>query len=447
MPFTTTKSAFWKGFWDSAPFIVVAAPFAVLFGVLATEAGLSVFETLSFSVVVIAGAAQFTALSLMEDGAPTAIVLASALAVNLRMAMYSASITPYLGDQPIWKRAFAAYFLVDQTYAVSIAKFEAEPKMPPAQRIAYFFGTVTPICPMWYVFTLVGALVGQQIPEAWALDFVIPIAFLALIAPMLRSSAHICAALVAIVVALSLAWLPYNLGLIVAGLAGRSAGAQTEGWVERRGHEGHTALDQHHRAGGGQLRHSVLLSGSGGGQTFCALGAAAFALYGGGDLASVGGTACGLARGDGWEFGWAQADGGGGHLFCGISQQERDLGDLRRGGDALWVALAVVAGGVPRRVHFTCTLARSVLRGFVALGLNTWKLGDLLHQIPRKKRHLNLLKSRYLAQNGRGRLRTKRIGHVAVALHERKRMFGHLWRHIKTLADNAVALFGIRRSV
>lgn len=230
----TTKSAFWAGFRASAPFLVVVAPFAALFGVLATEAGLNIAEVMAFSIVVIAGAAQFTALQLMEDNAPVLIVLASALIVNLRMAMYSASITPYLGQIPFWKRAIAAYFLVDQSYAVSHEKFETTPDMTPPQRFAYFMGTVAPICPMWYVFTLVGALVGQQIPETWAMDFVIPIAFLALIGPMLRTPAHLIAALTAIVVALATAWVPYSLGLVIGGLAGMMAGAQTELWIERR---------------------------------------------------------------------------------------------------------------------------------------------------------------------------------------------------------------------
>ena len=68
-----------------------------------------------FSLVVIAGAAQFTALQLLQEEAPTVIVLISALAVNLRMAMYSASLTPYIGSAPLWQRAFAAYLTVDQS--------------------------------------------------------------------------------------------------------------------------------------------------------------------------------------------------------------------------------------------------------------------------------------------------------------------------------------------
>ena len=234
MHITTTKSAFWAGFRDALPFVLVAAPFAFLFGVLATEAGLNVFESLAFSIVVIAGAAQFTALQLMEANAPTLVILASALAVNLRMAMYSASITPHLGAVPFWYRALAAYFLVDQAYALSIVKYEDAPEMPRDQKLAYFFGTVAPVCPLWYIFTVVGALVGRSMPETWAIDFIMPLAFIAMIGPLLRTPAHIIAALTGITIALLSAGLPYNLGLMIAGLSGMIAGAQTELWLERR---------------------------------------------------------------------------------------------------------------------------------------------------------------------------------------------------------------------
>jgi predicted branched-subunit amino acid permease len=235
MTSTTRKTPFVQGILDASPFILVIIPFATLFGVLATEAGLNVVETMAFSIVVIAGAAQFTALQLMQENTPTAIVLISALAVNLRMAMYSASLTPYIGAAPLWQRALCAYVTVDQSYVVGVSKFEREPDMTVPQRVAYFLGAVTPIVPLWYAFTLIGALVGARVPESWALDFAIPIAFLAMIAPMFRTAAHVVAALVAVVVALLAAGIPYSLGLIVAGVAGMMAGAQTELWLERKG--------------------------------------------------------------------------------------------------------------------------------------------------------------------------------------------------------------------
>ncbi|MCB1333803.1 MAG: AzlC family ABC transporter permease [Roseivivax sp.] len=218
---------------DALPFLVVVIPFAVLFGVVATEAGLNVYEALAFSVAVIAGAAQFTALQLMMDDAPTWVALASALAVNLRLAMYSASITPHIGAAPRWQRVLAAYFLVDQVFALTQLEYERR-TMPIAEKMAYFFGVVIPICVPWYLATLAGAMVGKAIPESLGLDFVLPIAFLAMLGPLLRTPAHIVAALAGIVVALSFAWLPYNLSLMAGGLAGMMAGAQAELWLERR---------------------------------------------------------------------------------------------------------------------------------------------------------------------------------------------------------------------
>lgn len=239
MPTTTPNSSatgpvFWRGFRAGIPFVFVVGPFAVLFGVLATEAGLNVLETLAFSVVVIAGAAQFTALQLMTEEAPTLIVLASALAVNLRMAMYSASLTPYLGQAPLWQRAFIAYLTLDQSYACATVEYEARPDMPLSHRVAFFFGAVAPVAPAWYLCTLLGAMIGTQVPESWALDFALPITFLALVAPMLRTPAHLVAAFVSVVVSLLAAGLPYSMGLLVAGILAMIAGAQAEIYFDRK---------------------------------------------------------------------------------------------------------------------------------------------------------------------------------------------------------------------
>lgn len=235
MSASTVKSAYWTGVGHGAPFLLVIVPFGLLFGVVGTEAGLNLAEVMGFSIVVIAGAAQFTAVQLMTDQAPTVMVIATALAVNLRMAMYSASITPHLGAAPLWQRALAAYFLVDQTYAIGQARFEARPGMTVPERMAYYFGVVTPVCPMWYVATLAGAVMGEAIPPEYALDFAVPITFLAMIAPALRSAAQVAAAAVSVAVSLALAFLPYSGGVLVAALAAMLAGAQVELWTERRG--------------------------------------------------------------------------------------------------------------------------------------------------------------------------------------------------------------------
>ncbi|WP_341367967.1 AzlC family ABC transporter permease [Yoonia sp. BS5-3] len=228
------KSAFWAGVRDGAPFILMAGPFATLFGVVATDAGLTLAQAMGFTVLVIAGAAQFAAVQLMVENASIAFVLLAALAVNLRMAMYSASLVPYLGSAPLWKRACIAYLNFDQTYITSVARYEARPEMPVPERVAYFFGVATPITPLWFGMTLVGILAGKAIPEAWALDFILPIMFLAMVAPMLKSLAHIAAAGMSMIVALALVDLPAGTGLLIAAGAAMVTGALVEIWMEGR---------------------------------------------------------------------------------------------------------------------------------------------------------------------------------------------------------------------
>lgn len=227
-------SSYWRGFVASIPFGGVVIPFGVLFGILATDAGLNVLEALAFSAAVIAGAAQLTALHLMQDDAPTLVVLASGLAVNLRVAMYSIAITPHLGPAKLWQRALAAYFLVDPTYALSHAEYDNRPEMTLDEKIGYYAGTVTIICLPWFPATAAGALLGDALPSGIGLSFAFPLCFIALFAPMLRSLPHWSAALVAITLSVLLAGLPYNLGLLVAGLGGMVAGAAVEKTLETR---------------------------------------------------------------------------------------------------------------------------------------------------------------------------------------------------------------------
>lgn len=234
MSISTTKSAFLRGARDGSPFILVAAPFALLFGVVASEAGFNIVQVMAFSVLVIAGAAQFTAISLMAENAPVLIVLATSLAVNLRMAMYSASIVPYIGTAPLWQRALISYLLVDQGYAASMAEYEKRPQLTVSERIAFFAGTMALMTPVWYVFTYIGAKVGSGIPPEFALDFALPITFLAMVGPMLRTVAHIGAAATSIVLTLALSFLPVGSGLLIAAVAAMIVGAQIETLMARK---------------------------------------------------------------------------------------------------------------------------------------------------------------------------------------------------------------------
>lgn len=230
----TTRQAFWRGYIDCAPFLLIVVPYSMLFGVVARDAGLDLVQTMSMTVLVIAGASQFTALALLQDQAPVFIALMAALAVNLRMAMYSAALVPYVGHARLGVRALMAYLMVDQAFAVAVRTYEDRADMRPAARVAYYFGCMALICPVWYGFTFVGALVGQGIPPVFALDFAVPVCFIALTAPLLRSVPHILAALAAGVTAILFAWVPWSLGLIIGACVGILVGGQSELFLRRR---------------------------------------------------------------------------------------------------------------------------------------------------------------------------------------------------------------------
>lgn len=227
-----TSSPFWRGARDGAPFVLVIAPFGMLFGVVATEAGMDLAQTMSMTILVIAGAAQFAAVSQMIDNAPIFMVLLTSLAVNLRMAMYSATMVPHLGKASLWKRALVAYFLVDQSAVLASETFEKNPERSVAWKVAYILGIMLPVTPFWYGGTLFGAVVGGRLPESFALDFAMPITFLAMIAPMVKTLPHLAAALTSITLALLLNGFPYGTGLILAAFAALAVGALTEWKLE-----------------------------------------------------------------------------------------------------------------------------------------------------------------------------------------------------------------------
>lgn len=227
-PNNTSKTVFWRGFCECLPFIIIIGPFGMLFGVVATEAGLNILQVMSFSILVIAGASQFSAIALLSENAPTIIVLITSLAVNLRMAMYSAALVPHFGKLRTSLKIVIAYFLVDQSFALGVKEFDTNPAQPVKNKLAYFFGVVMAVAPLWYVSNYIGAVFGAKIPEEFSLDFAIPICFIALIAPLLRTRPQVIAALVSIIGSLSLAWIPYSLGLIIAAILAMMAGAYAE---------------------------------------------------------------------------------------------------------------------------------------------------------------------------------------------------------------------------
>ncbi len=219
----TRASEFWAGARAEIPLIVGAAPFGLIYGVTALGAHLGAGLAVAMSSIVFAGSAQFIVAQLIGLGAPAVVIVITGAIVNLRHALYSASLAPYLDDlRPAWKRWLLAYLLTDEAYAITVTRYRIGDRGP--HRHWYFLGAGLALWSAWQVSAAFGVFLGASIPASWNLDFALPLTFIALVAPALRDRANITVAVVAGVLALLVSGLPLKVGLIVAILVAVAAG-------------------------------------------------------------------------------------------------------------------------------------------------------------------------------------------------------------------------------
>jgi 4-azaleucine resistance transporter AzlC len=232
----TRREAFLAGAKDAAPSVVGLIPFALIVGTASTAAGMDPWLALAMSVVMYAGASQLAAIGLMSQAAPPLIVLATVVVVNLRFVMYSATVAPYFRHLSVTRRWLLAYGLTDHLFALLNARFDRHNPHPHVD--AYYVGGAIPTWIAWNAMVAVGIFAGTLLPKHLALDFAIPLVFLALVFPALVTRTHWLTALTASVAALFTAALPMKLGLMAAALVGvamgvlldrRAVSAQVEG--------------------------------------------------------------------------------------------------------------------------------------------------------------------------------------------------------------------------
>ncbi|NHX40496.1 MULTISPECIES: AzlC family ABC transporter permease [Haloarcula] len=218
-------ASFRRGVRDVAPLLLGIIPFGLVAGIATVNAGLGLPAAVGLSVVVFAGASQLAALELLGQNAPLTVVVATAVVINLRLLMYSASIAPYFRNFTGRWKAMLAYVLTDQAYALSVANYRSDSE---TDRKWYYLGVAVTLWAVWQVTTIAGALLGTGVPDAWGLEFAIPLVFLAILVPAIEDAATAVAAAVGGAIAVVGAGLPLNLGLLVAAGVGITAGVLTE---------------------------------------------------------------------------------------------------------------------------------------------------------------------------------------------------------------------------
>ena len=219
-------SEFLNGIKGILPILLGVLPFGLIYGVSARSAGLPVIAAQAMSLIVFAGSAQFVTVQLMSAGVPVGIIILTACLLNLRHALYSASLAPYVKQLPRRWKMLLAYVLTDEAYAVTIIHYHQSEDG--AYKHWYFLGTGLTLWFVWQISTAIGIVLGANVPASWSLDFALPLTFIALVIPSLRTRAEWIAAATAGVVAVLAAGLPLNLGLLVATLVGMAIGLSLE---------------------------------------------------------------------------------------------------------------------------------------------------------------------------------------------------------------------------
>ena len=214
---------FFAGFRAMLPITTGVIPFGAVMGTVCSEAQLSFFQTVTMNFMVFAGASQLAAVDLMVKHAESFVVLATGLIINLRFMLYSAAISPIVQYSPYLVKLTSAYCLTDQNYAVLTA--HSDKLKSNRETIIFYFGTSLCMILAWQLAVMGGYIFGNFAPSTWALEYAVPLSFVALTIPTIRNRKYFAVVLFSSLLSLTLSVMPYNLGLITTALTSIALGA------------------------------------------------------------------------------------------------------------------------------------------------------------------------------------------------------------------------------
>lgn len=220
---TETREAFARGARALAPLWLGVVPFGIAYAVTARDAGLSVLETQALSVLVFAGSAQVSAAGLIAAGASGLEIVLTTFLLNVRHVLYGVSLGREL---PLTRRQrpVAAYFLTDEAFGVVSASRE--------RTFPFLLGAEVSLFVSWNLATFAGTLLGAAVPDPARLgvDLIFPLAFLALLVPLIKDRVDLLVAVASGLLAYVLArGLPGGLPILLTGVGGSLLGA----WLTR----------------------------------------------------------------------------------------------------------------------------------------------------------------------------------------------------------------------
>lgn len=214
------------------PIMMGYLPIGFAYGVLAVNAGLSVFQTVLMSIIVYAGSSQLIAASLFAQMVNPISIIATTFIVNLRHMLMSAALAPYLQT---WRNGEVAAFsfeLTDESFGIHSLRFEKGENQPTSSI------TINLMCQLaWVAGSMLGAITGNLIEDVrpFALDYALPAMFIALLILQIRNRRHVIIAVLGALLSLVL-WIfgATQWNVIIATVIAAAAGAGLDTWKTQR---------------------------------------------------------------------------------------------------------------------------------------------------------------------------------------------------------------------
>lgn len=207
-------SSFREGVTAVFPLACGVFPFGMIVGATAVQAGLTSFEAVASSVLIVGGSAQILAISMLKENAATAIIIFAAIMINLRHIIYSASLSDLSKEHPKRTLGVLSYFLTDECYVTLNSKLQKKEKIAPG----YFFGAGLTLWILWQVSTYTGTVLGARLPEWLHIHYFSDFIFLAIVTQATRSKKVLVGVLTACLLSSLLIFLPYKLNILVAAI-------------------------------------------------------------------------------------------------------------------------------------------------------------------------------------------------------------------------------------
>lgn len=210
------------------PMAIGFMPFGFVIGATVSESSIDDLAGWAGAFLIAAGSAQLAAVEMVDAGAAPLTIIATAMIINVRLAVYGAGLASWFAQESRASRRVVAYFVIDPTYLLSVARFEKDDPGPTGRR-SYYLGAGVTLFSLWTLAQTIAMGAGGRIPEQVRLDAAAPL----LMAGMLATSVNTSAARVATVIGGSIvvagSGLPWSSATLIAIVVGSVAGSMKVG--------------------------------------------------------------------------------------------------------------------------------------------------------------------------------------------------------------------------